>query len=356
MKKLLLIDFGAVWGGQEIYSRSIAQVLVERGWCVTSVSMHERHAVDGVRFLPVSIGYKDFVGNKRLIEDMLPSYDVVHFNGIRAIYLAAILKHSKPFVGTKHLPYSSLEQVTVRSWLARLGSHVVFHNLDRLISISEKTLVELPLDVQRRSSVVLNGVSDMGGALAVLPNEAELTVCFVGRFVEHKGLMRLLAAVALLRQQQVSVKVLLAGGGPLEQTAREFVASNHLLEAVEFLGYVESPADVFQRAHVCALPSLHEGLPLSLLEALSAHCALLGHDIPGVRDVINDGVNGLIAAISAESIADKLRTLAQNRSLLGKLRQNAREDYEKNWRLDRMVDETVEIYNRAVSTFEHRNR
>ena len=348
MKKLLLVDLGLAWGGQEIYSRSIAQALIERGWSVTCLSSHRRHEISGANFIPCQIGYKNFIDTAQIIFNVAKINNIVHFNGIRAIYLSALLPHKMPFIGTKHLPYSSLEHKTAKAHVARFASNFAFRNIDWLISISSQTLDELPRNIQKRSSVVLNGVEDMGPPALAEFNSATLTVCFVGRFVEHKGLLRLLSAINKIHSQGTDVRLLIAGGGPLESEARAFVDMLKLPHIVKFLGYVELPGEIYRQCHLCVLPSLHEGLPLSLLEAMSAGCALLGHDIPGVRDVIRHEVNGLIADISPDSLASALKRLDADRPLLARLRKNALDDYDLNWRLDRMVDETEAIYRRVI--------
>lgn len=348
MPKIALVDLGAAWGGQEIYSRLLSQSLAARGWDVTCISPHARHAVAGVNFEPCSIAYEHMPRTARQLRRMARQ-DVYHFNGIRAIYLAAAMPKLGPSVGTKHLPYASQNGDTLKTRLARLASTVVFHHLDWLISISGATLLELPKHVRRRSTVVLNGVADLGVTHESISDGAEFTACYVGRFVEHKGLMRLLEAVELLGRTGRAPRLLLAGGGPLEAPARAFVERHGLGHRVEFLGFVEDPGPVFRRSHVCVLPSMHEGLPLSLLEAMSARCALVGHDIPGVRDVLRSEANGVFSDPSPASLASVLAALHVDRSRLGRLRSTARADYEQSWRLDRMVDDTEAIYSRAVS-------
>jgi len=348
MDRLLLIDLGVAWGGQEIYSRSLASILPHRGWKVTCLSPHDRHAIEGVTHENVRENYPHFGSLIHKVNRLVRDHDVVHFNGIRAIYLSLFIAKKTAFVGTKHLPYNTLENPTLKSRMAKLSRFFVFEKLDWLISISDQTRHELPSYVQRRSSVILNGVTDVGLSDIKSIDRSVLTVCFVGRFVKHKGVMRLLEAVNITHCRGVSIKLILAGDGPLMNEARQYVLSHNLSNAVEFLGYVDSPGDVFKISDICCLPSLHEGLPLSLLEAMSAGCALLGHDIPGVRDVIRHGENGILSDLSPDSIASSLIALASGRAHLARLQSKARQDYERNWRLDRMVDETEAVYRHQI--------
>lgn len=351
MLKLLLIDMGAAWGGQEIYSRSLGTHLERREWMVTNLSPHSCHTLHEGRYHQISIDYKDFKKTARAVSDLQDQHDLVHFNGIRAIYLSNFCRKSKPFIGTKHLPYAMGGEKKLKDRVAAASSLLVFRKLDWLIAISNKTIEELPAWVRSRAGLILNGVEDVGRQKTDLPL-SPLRLCYVGRLVEHKGIMRLLQAAHMLKGTGTSFRLLVAGNGPLEAQAKAYVESHNLKAEVQFLGFVDQPGDVYRQCHVCVLPSLHEGLPLSLLEALSAGCALVGHDIPGVADVIEDDHNGLIAPISAEGLAVALRRFATDRVFLERVRQAARGDYEKKWRVERMVEETEAIYQMAMASFE----
>ena len=275
--------------------------------------------------------------------------DVVHFNGIRAIYFSSIISKLRPFVGTKHTLYEGASDSRARVALAKLGSRWVFNNLDSLICVSNSVMEELPAKVKKRSSVVLNGVVDIGVNGKPIDNFGRLKICFVGRFVDSKGVMRLLRAFFQLRVASVDVELVLAGTGPLESDARNFVLTHNLSDCVTFAGYVENPADIYNQCHICVLPSMYEGLPLSLLEAMSASCALVAHDIPGVRIVLSHEVNGLFAEATDESLADTLQRLVVDRVLLSKLRSKARCDYLDKWQIGRMAIETESIYRKVIA-------
>ena len=347
-RKLLLVDLGSVWGGQEIYSKSIAREMGRRGWSVGCISPHTRHATEDVQYYPCKIDYPHFCQTARLVQTIGKDYDLIHFNGIRAIYLSLLLHKTKPFVGTKHSPYSCVGESFAKSKFARMASKMVFYHLDRLICISDSIYEELPTHFKERSTIIYNGVKDEGSPRFRFSQDQPLTICFVGRLVEHKGVIKLLEAADMLYQQDIIVRTLVAGTGPLEQSLRAFVKERGLENIVSFLGYVESPGYVFRQSHACVLPSLYEGLPLSLIEAMSARCAVIGHDIPGVRKIIRHEQNGLMAENSSESLAESIQRLNSDRCLLERLRETARKDYENQWQLDRMIDETETVYREVI--------
>jgi len=348
MPKLLMVDLGGAWGGQEVYSRSIMKTLALRGWEITSLSGQSKHADSTYDFIPVPISYSHFPETARRIRDIQNSHDIVHFNGIRAIYLANICKKIRPFIATKHSCYRSPGGFWRRGQFARLASPLVFNKLDWLITVSPQVNRELPGWVRQRSGVILNGVEDVGICPCLAPMSRPFTVCYVGGLFARKGVMRLLRALHILRKSFPEFTLVLAGKGPLEAQAREYVARHGLSEHVRFAGFVESPGEVYRQSRICVLPSVYEGLPLTLLEALSAGCALVGHDIPGVREVISDGENGLLSPISPQGLANTLLKLLTQPILLSAMQQRAREDYDAKWRLERMVQETETVYKRLI--------
>jgi glycosyltransferase involved in cell wall biosynthesis len=342
-----MVDLGGAWGGQENYSASIMHYLRNKGWKVTSLSGQDRHSQYASAFFPVSISYMRFLKTVRLVNELQKSHDVVHFNGIRAIYLSLFCKKTKPFIGTKHSRNLTALHVDAKAVLAKLIGCFAFQKLDWLICVSPKVREELRGAVRHRSTIIMNGVAeiDCGHTIA---SETMPTLCYVGGFFAFKGVLRLIEAVRILKLRNCTFKVLMAGVGPLENEVKRYVQEHGLEGIVSFLGFVEELNEVYAQSHIFVLPSIYEGLPLSLLEASSAGCALVGHDVPGVADVIVDGCNGLLAPISADGLADKLHALIVDRGFLEGIRQRSRKAYENKWRVDRMLDETIDIYRRFM--------
>ncbi|MEO6880693.1 MAG: glycosyltransferase [Mycobacteriaceae bacterium] len=128
-----------------------------------------------------------------------------------------------------------------------------------------------------------------------VPNQ----LLFVGRLVEKKGLAVLLEAMpAVVATRQVALRVV--GDGPL----RARLTDGARALPVRFVGAVarEQLAREYAAASVVVAPSVaaasgdQDGLPVALLEALACGCAVVASDLPGLRDVVTDGVNGLIVA------------------------------------------------------------
>jgi glycosyltransferase involved in cell wall biosynthesis len=119
--------------------------------------------------------------------------------------------------------------------------------------------------------------------------EGDPIVLGVGRLHRQKGFQDLLRAVARL---SVPASVVLVGDGPLHGALRR--TAEELGVGLTVVPGVRDIAPYLRRADVVALPSLYEGLPNVLLEALATGCSVVASDLPGHREVIRDGENGIL--------------------------------------------------------------
>ncbi|MGI0014865.1 MAG: glycosyltransferase, partial [Nitrososphaera sp.] len=109
---------------------------------------------------------------------------------------------------------------------------------------------------------------------------------WVGRMVPIKGVSILLEAVAEMASNHFQPSLLLVGDGPERLVLEGKVRSLGISERVHFTGYVEDPRPFFSRMHLFALPSLHEGIPLALLEAMAAGIPVVAAAVGGIPEII----------------------------------------------------------------------
>ena len=138
---------------------------------------------------------------------------------------------------------------------------------------------------------------------------------FVGRLVRKKGVAHLLEAFALARSAIPAARLVVLGAGPLEAELRQRAHELDIAAAVTFGGAVpnEELAPYYRRAAAVVMPSIvaqdgdQEGLGLVIAEALACECPVIASDLPAIRDVIDEGVTGLLARPGdARDLADKI--------------------------------------------------
>ncbi|MSQ45344.1 MAG: glycosyltransferase [Nitrosomonadaceae bacterium] len=147
----------------------------------------------------------------------------------------------------------------------------------------------------------------------------DIVVAFVGRPERRKGFSRALRLWADYFPDP-RYKLVLCGGG--SDDVLRFVPAVPL--NVICLGFVSNVAEVLSNADALILPSLHEGLPYAILEAMACKCIVIANDIEGVRSIIQDKVNGyLINNNSLPEFAHVIRLLGKDLSFFSDVREQA---------------------------------
>ncbi len=127
-------------------------------------------------------------------------------------------------------------------------------------------------------------------------NGTRLRIATVATLTAKKGHEVLLRALAQLRDRGVEPIAMFAGDGAERARLEALCAELRLKDSVHFLGAVENPADVLAACDVFVLPSLVEGLPLALLEAMRAGKPVVATTVGGVPEAIENGRNGVLVA------------------------------------------------------------
>lgn len=119
----------------------------------------------------------------------------------------------------------------------------------------------------------------------------------IARFEEAKNHEALIEAFARLRSSDerfASVRIALVGSGPLEEKIKSLVYELGLSDAVSFLGVRDDISDLLHESKCLVLPSLYEGLPLTVLEAMAAGLPVIASAVGGIPDVVEDGSTGFL--------------------------------------------------------------
>lgn len=191
---------------------------------------------------------------------------------------------------------------------------------------------------------VYNPVS-VGGEQPAHEDDA-LSLLFLGRLGRRKGTYDLLEAVAQLAQTHPSIRLRLGGDGELDgvrQRAQELGIESH----IELLGWVtqEAKTDALRHATIYVLPSYHEGLPMSVLEAMAAGLPVVSTPIGGIPEAVEHGVEGLLVEPgSVPELAHSLRQLLDDRGLRERMGQAAYDKARDRFSADRVVHRIERIY------------
>jgi len=171
-----------------------------------------------------------------------------------------------------------------------------------------------------------------------------------GRFTEQKGFINLLKAVPSVMKAYPESRFVLVGDGPLRRSFEDFVAANGLEKNVVFTGYRKDILRIFSFCDVIAVPSLFEGMPNMVLEAMALKKPVVGTDIPEIAELVKDGDNGFLVPVKNNEgqIAEKIIVLLQNTELRRKMGENGYGVVRERFSMESMVRGYEDIYMAAI--------
>lgn len=187
-------------------------------------------------------------------------------------------------------------------------------------------------------------------AFAATPEPAEPVVRIVlpARMLADKGVYEFAAAALLMKNAGLQVHCLLAGGLDPSNPAALSATDVRALEtsgAVRWLGHVADMAGLLQSCHVVCLPSYREGLPKALIEACAVGRPIVTTAVPGCRDVVREGVNGLLVPPrDPAALFQALARLVLDEQLRRSMGERGRAIAEREYGVDRVVERTLQLY------------
>lgn len=269
------------------------------------------------------------------LRDMARDADVVHVHSpYPAVGARLRLPRRLPLAYTEHNEWPRYHRATY--W----GNALTYGRNDHVFAVSERVResIRLPraLGLRRLPPVetLLHGPDpallaraaiDDGARAELCDDDGALVVGTVANLKAHKGIDVLLDAVPLVLREVPRTRFVIVGQGPLEHDLRARSSALGLNGAVRFTGFREDAARLANAFDVFVLPSLHEGLPIALLEAMSLGRPSVVTPVGGVPEVVSDGEDALVVPASTPpALATAIVELLRDADLRARLGANAK--------------------------------
>ncbi len=382
-------QFLPVLGGAERQAHALGRMLGARGHQVAVLTrwlsgLPRREPMDGVSVVrairPIEAGplygLTYVLSVARFLVRHRREWDVVHITHMYLDAVAAILarrRHGLPIVVRPACAghYGDLARLArFRAWPlypgpGKVGLRVLIRTIaraDAFVANSRELCEELLAAGVRAGKIarIPNGVdlarfSPDPDARSVearrrlgLP-EGPLVV-FAGRLDPQKGLHTLVEAMRSPTLAAAGARLLLLGDGPQRAELAQALHRDGLSDRALFRGVVEDVAPYLRASDLFAFPTLGEGMPNALLEAMATGLPCVASDIGGCRDVVTNGETGLLVpAGDATAFRAALETVVQSAALRERLGAAARQDAVSRFGLERMVDRYETCYRAALA-------
>ena len=353
MSRVLLGSEARRFGGAELYLERLARSLP--GW-EAAVAVPDRPGlapwrarlaeagVEVCGYAPSAAGWRRVAGRAR------SGADLVHVNlpatydgGAGTLPAALALLSRRPVVTSEHLVH--LPRSRRRSWWKRTLSAGVAGTL--VATRAGKRALTAAGGSPSRIAVVPNGVPDPGGPFPLPPLDGGVVIRVLVTLEARKRVDLLLRVLVAL--PGVPLRLEVGGEGPerarLEALARELGVAGR----VRFAGAVADGAAFLAGAHLVALSSRLEGMPLVVLDALACGRGVLVADLPGMDEVVDSSCGVLLPPEDLDAWTAAFREAEGERARIAEWGRGARARYDRDFTLARSAAGTARFYERVLA-------
>lgn len=290
-------------------------------------------------------------------------YDVVHVHLFPSLYWASfasklIFKNKPKFVFTEHSTHNERREKRY----FRVIEKFVYSSYDKIISISYQAqnylikwlkpknkgkfiVIENGIDLKKFKEVESYPKHEINAKF----HEDTKLICMVGRFSEAKDQTTLIKA---MNDIPSNVHLLLVGEGSLKEKNEELVRQINLEDRVHFLGFRDDVPRILKTVDIVVLSSNWEGLPLSAVEGMAAGKPLIGSNVPGIREVV-DNYGLLFSKGNSKELANKINQLINDPLKYNEIAEKC-QLRANSYSIEKMVNEYIEQYKILLNHKRHK--
>lgn len=286
--------------------------------------------------------------------------DILHSHGYKSNFYAILATlfmntqkvttcHNWIGTGYKMKFYEKLDKFLLNRFdkVISVSSLIEKEILDNGISKSKVVIIDNGIDIDKFTDV--KNIDYLRKEFNL--NSDSKIIGTIGRLSAEKGLLYFLEASKRVLGKFPHTKFLIVGDGPLRQELQKESVKLGIEKDVIFTGIRNDIPEVLSLMDIFVLPSLKEGLPISLLEAMAAKKSIIATNVGGVPGVIKNGDSGiLIEPKDVQGLVDNIIELIKNRKKAIFLAQNAYEKVKKEFSSKKMAEKYIWVYNLIFDT------
>ena len=291
--------------------------------------------------------------------------DIVHSQGARADFFARIaakLASAPNVVSTVPMPVEGFDVHPIRKLIYIIFSRFSERFVDRFMVVSdslEKMMIEKHGIEPQKVVKIYNGIetdeycisdeeiayrrssfrkkSDLGENVPVIG--------VIGRLVWQKGFKYFIEAIPDVLKEFKDARFLLVGEGELEDELKVKSKKLKLEDKIIFTGFLSDIRDVLASIDILVIPSLQEGLPVVLLEAMAMKKPIVAANIEGIMEILENGVTGLLVPPrDIKALAEAVIDLLKHQDKANQMGIAARRVVEERFGVDTMVQQVKKVY------------
>ena len=304
------------------------------------------------------------------LHDFINNYsiDILHTHGLKPNFYGYILsKFTKlPIIATTHSWISNPIEQYLKSNNLTLFSALQYHfdqkllrKFDKIIAISEfiqNKLVGNKIEL-KKIELIYNGVNISDYYHSTLNIRSEFTinndsiiVATAARLSIEKGLIYYLEAAKKVLEIYENTIFLLTGSGPLLKKLQTKTLEHGIKKNVLFTGFRTDMAAVYKSIDIFILPSIREGMPMVLLEAMASSKPIIATNVGGISEIITNNLDGLLVEPgNSKDLALSIIRLIQSEKLKESLAKNAYQTVQDRFSVQKTTQKYYKCYREVLS-------
>jgi len=358
---------GDLWAGAEVQAYSLIKGLSKvEGILVEVITFNEgilssKLREDGISLDIVPESKTNVISMIKRIVSILwnKKTDILHTHGFKENFIggiAAKLCFLKAVVRTHH-GQGMLRSKGLNGWVEKINAHLLTKHH---ISVSEDLREFLKKNSYGQSKIttIHNGIDFermyLGKGSDFLRNdfnigENVIVIGTMGRMEPIKGHKYFIEGARLILEKEKNICFVIVGDGALMEEMRNYAEKLNITQQIRFAGFRHDSVNCLMMFDIFALTSVHEGIPITLLEAMSLGKPIVATNVGGIPEVIENKYSGiLIPSKNPSSFADACLMVLNNNSLREKLCVNARTEVRKRFSLEENIVRTVQLYSSLI--------
>ncbi len=254
----------------------------------------------------------------------------MRFPKLKVVYTAHNVFYDKRF-----LTKNSIKQASI----VAVGANVK-KNLEEFFKVNKKNITIIYNAVMQEQEGKVDEAM-----LAPFEIGKDVLVGIIGRLSEQKGIDVYIKAMQLAHEKDARIKGVIIGDGELAEQVKEWIAEFGLQDVILMMGYQSKVVDWVRMLDFVVMPSRWEGFPLTPIEVFMAGKTIIGSDIGGINEIVEEGVNGLLVEKDKpEAFAEKILELTYDMRLRRQLEEAGYETYRKKFDYQQFVDKYLSVY------------
>jgi len=241
---------------------------------------------------------------------------------------------------------SSTFYLLIEKFMRIFSDHyILVSKYDQRIGVKNKIIST------NNSTLIYNGSQDLNIGKSIREKSEKIIISFVARFSYQKDHDTLFKALSLLNQDQLNnLSIKLIGDGDLYDEYIEKSTNMNFNNSLTFIGETENVGKYLNSSDLFMLISNYEGLPVSIIEALSVGLPIIASDVGGVNELVKDQINGFLVPKNDElKLAEVLKDIIINKSInLKNMGEESRFLYELKFKNEIMTNKTKELISRLI--------